>query len=168
METLSKGKRGGPRSWLIYPEIQLRLLAVNLIAVLFVGFSALAGLLFAARKLRDLGLKGNLPADHPFFEFLALQNASFVGTVGVVLALAVVISIVGTLLVSHKLVGPLYRIRKDLTELDSGKAIQPIRIRDGDYLHELVQLINRCALKPAKQVARKRAPASKSARRRSA
>jgi uncharacterized protein YneF (UPF0154 family) len=149
------------RSWLIYPEIQLRLMAVNLVAVMGVGASALVGLFLATRKLQALGLKGNLPAEHPFFQFLALQNASIFGTVTVVLVVAIVASVIGTLLVSHRMVGPIYRIRKDLTEVAAGKKVQPIRLREGDYLHELVELINRLALSPSRAARKRPAPARK-------
>ena len=157
-------KRRKPGSWLIYPEIQLRLVGVNLAAVLLVGASALGGILLAARKLHDLGLKGNLPADHPFFRFLAIQNAAFLGTVAAVLAVSIVISVLATLLISHRIVGPIYRLREDMKEIVSYGKFRPVKIRKDDYFHEVVHLIN--SLQFLAQASRSRDTAKRPAQKR--
>jgi hypothetical protein len=44
---------------------------------------------------------------------------------------------------SHRIAGPLYRMRKDLGEVASGNRQKRIKLRDGDYLTELADEINR-------------------------
>jgi methyl-accepting chemotaxis protein len=38
---------------------------------------------------------------------------------------------------SHRLVGPLVRFRQTLQDLAAGKQVQPVRLRQGDYLGEM-------------------------------
>lgn len=48
-----------------------------------------------------------------------------------------------SIFVSHKIAGPLYRLEKSVQEaLDAEGAITPIRLRDGDELHNLAGLLN--------------------------
>ncbi len=47
-----------------------------------------------------------------------------------------------TMLVSHKISGPLYRIKKEIEKLHSGDLTADFRIRKGDQLQELVNSLN--------------------------
>ena len=38
---------------------------------------------------------------------------------------------------AHRVVGPLVRVRQAFQDVAAGKAVRPIRFREGDYLHEL-------------------------------
>ena len=42
-----------------------------------------------------------------------------------------------TIRFSHRLVGPLVRIRKTIQAISEGEAVRPIKLRDGDYLTEM-------------------------------
>jgi hypothetical protein len=44
---------------------------------------------------------------------------------------------------SHRIAGPLYRMRQDLGEVASGNRQKRIKLREGDYLTELADDINR-------------------------
>ena len=38
---------------------------------------------------------------------------------------------------SHRVIGPLYRFRKAILAIAAGEEVEPIRLRDGDYLREM-------------------------------
>jgi hypothetical protein len=44
---------------------------------------------------------------------------------------------------THRLVGPLVRIRQTVQDLAQGEAVRPIKLRDGDYLGEFRDDFNR-------------------------
>ncbi|MEX0726187.1 MAG: hypothetical protein WEB58_02580 [Planctomycetaceae bacterium] len=44
---------------------------------------------------------------------------------------------------SHRIVGPLYRIRVALQQLAAGVELNPIRLRTGDYLNDVADAVNR-------------------------
>jgi nitrogen fixation/metabolism regulation signal transduction histidine kinase len=43
---------------------------------------------------------------------------------------------------SHKIAGPLYRLKKHLNETAAGKAAQPLKFRTGDYFQEIADAYN--------------------------
>ena len=58
-----------------------------------------------------------------------------------------VIAIFG-LFFSHKMAGPIYRLKRELREYIEGKKeFRPIRLRKGDFFHDLADLINQALLK---------------------
>ena len=54
------------------------------------------------------------------------------------------------LLVTHRLIGPIYRFEKYLAQVIAGETREPCRIRKGDELVELCDLINR-ATEPVRE-----------------
>lgn len=46
------------------------------------------------------------------------------------------------LLVSHRIVGPLYRLRKTINAITAGEELDLVRLRQGDYLQELKDEFN--------------------------
>ncbi|MEA2060886.1 MAG: HAMP domain-containing protein [Thermodesulfobacteriota bacterium] len=59
-------------------------------------------------------------------------------TTAVVLLIAVVV----TLFVSHKIAGPMYRFEKDIQRISTGDLKSHIHIRDGDQFGEMVTSLN--------------------------
>ena len=52
------------------------------------------------------------------------------------------IMLLDILRLSHRWVGPLFRLRASLHQLSLGEPIQPIRFRDGDYWQDLARDVN--------------------------
>ena len=49
----------------------------------------------------------------------------------------IVLSVREAVKTSHRVVGPLYRFRKAIKAITAGEVVEPIRLRDGDYLLEM-------------------------------
>ncbi|RMF83554.1 MAG: hypothetical protein D6736_21275, partial [Nitrospinota bacterium] len=47
-----------------------------------------------------------------------------------------------TIAISHKVAGPLYRLRQFLQAMQQGHLPPPLRLRHGDYLHKDIEVIN--------------------------
>ena len=59
-----------------------------------------------------------------------------------VLIAAIPVFVYDTLRMSNRFAGPLARLRESLRELASGDTVQPLTVRRGDYLSDLVDSFN--------------------------
>jgi uncharacterized protein involved in cysteine biosynthesis len=48
---------------------------------------------------------------------------------------------------SHKIVGPIFKIKKELKKMKDGEEINPIKLRDDDYFKDLAEDINNLLIK---------------------
>lgn len=55
---------------------------------------------------------------------------------------------------SHRFVGPMYRLRKELRHLAQGKKVQRVTFRDDDYWREVAEDLNRVAERLARAESR--------------
>lgn len=142
MDTPSK-KNKARRRYLIYPRFQLLLIMVNtLIMAGTFGFVALQTYL-SFERLREMGLNVKLDPSHAYFKFVNYQESHLYGYLLVALAAGFIISLGMTLFLSHRLAGPLVRLRKHFEMMgDSGKYV-PVQFRKGDFFKELPPVINR-------------------------
>lgn len=52
------------------------------------------------------------------------------------------LTIIFTLVISHRIAGPLYRLEKDITEVNNGNLNMEIRVRKDDELQDLAKSLN--------------------------
>lgn len=136
-------KNNKRKIYLINPKFQLTFGCWNIIISLTViGVLYLANFSFFwtfYEKGRALGL----PSDHIFFQFISRQesllNIIYLATSAVVFLILVVTSII----LSHKVAGPLYRLNKHMEGItQSGQPIQDVKFRKGDFFPELATSFN--------------------------
>ena len=127
---------------LINPKFQLQFMAwAAVLAVMLISIFHLAHLWFF-RNLREQALRAGLPDSHVFFQFIQDRQAEMnTITIATFLVVAVTIGIVG-LLLSHRIAGPMYRLRKHLEESARLGANRPLKFRDGDYFQEIPEAYN--------------------------
>jgi hypothetical protein len=73
----------------------------------------------------------------PYFEVLPNAFAVFFGVALLTLGGVAILFIRDAIKYTHRIVGPIYRFRKAIEALKNGEDMEPIRLRDGDYLTEL-------------------------------
>ncbi len=135
------GNRRG--SFLINPRFQLRMLAYAVgMAVLVVGGIYAAHFLFFHRFIQ-LGLTLGLPDDHVFFGFLRQQQRTMNYFFAGISILTLAVLLVGGLLLSHRIAGPLYRLRRHLEQISEGEPVREVKFRTHDYFQELAEAFNR-------------------------
>ena len=135
---------------LVKPRLQLKLVGV------FVGLSGLGFLMQSLHVgLRLSELAATVPEGGPYLMAvmpelpLEILAVSF----GMLLPLTMAIGI----LVTFRIAGPLYRFEKYLGDVIRGDEIGPCRLRKGDDLQELCELINK-ATEPVRIRTTERAP----------
>ncbi len=130
------------RKFLTHPRFQLLLLGVNLGTL---SLSSLVIWVSVQNTLLDLkpvaGLSG-VEAEH-FKNYLDYQIHNFQNSMLMALAIGLLFAGTVTLFISHRIAGPLIRLRNYFENLARGDdPISKISFRDGDYLNELAPVIN--------------------------
>lgn len=121
---------------IIKPRLQLKLVSI------FVGMAALAILLQSILVAHHLtGLANELPESGQYIvdALPGLFIQILVFTVGLVLPLIFAVGV----LVTHRIAGPVYRFEQHLLRMAAGEEVEPCRLRQGDELQGLCEIINR-------------------------
>jgi hypothetical protein len=129
--------------YVVNPGFQYRvLLAANVLGLALAGGLFALSRFFAGRVLAEAASL-HLAADHPFIVFLQRRDASLLTLclVGGVFILCI-FNVLG-LFASHRIAGPLHRLRKHLDAAGEGATSADVRFRDGDYFPELAKACNR-------------------------
>jgi hypothetical protein len=136
---------------IILPRVQLRLIGA------MAAVAALALLLEYSLLVHSvLALARELPNDGAILVAQASSNLGWV--LGVSLAVLLPTLFVVAVLVSHRFCGPIYRFERYLTAVIAGAERGECRLRQGDDLVELCELINRATAAQRAQLAAGTAP----------
>lgn len=131
-------------SLLINPKFQWTLIGyASFIAALIL--LAVYGLFsFGFHEFVQIGTQAGLPTDHVYFQFIRMQETTFLRVIAAIALLIAVILIVGGLIISHKIAGPVYRMQKELLSMAEKEPIElrNINFRKGDFFPELAEAFN--------------------------
>lgn len=131
------------RKYLVYPKFQLVVILINaaVTAVMF-GFVAYQ-VVRSHIHLENLVRSTRLPAQNLFNQMLTLQLKSLLINLGVALFFSLLLTSVITLLLSHKLAGPMIRLKSYFENISkTGEFPDQIQFREGDFFEELPPIIN--------------------------
>lgn len=121
----------------IVQRFQYRLL-VNTLLYIAAVILVFAGVLFAPLMfVMDAGTAGSPVVQDAAHEFVALHTR-----VWPALALLMALLVMHTVVFSHRIAGPLDRIRGELKKIGDGNLSVHVRIRKNDYLHDQVASVN--------------------------
>lgn len=139
---LEKKLSPGRKRLLINPGFQFRFmgwmsaLALGVIAVMHLAHQ------WFFFQLREQARMAGLQADHVFYRFIESRQTELDAiTVLSFVAVVVVVSVVG-LVLSHKIAGPMYRLRVHLEEFASTRTPRPLNFREGDFFSEIPDAYN--------------------------
>jgi hypothetical protein len=131
------------RSWttiLINRPFQLKLLAYFLAFFALITTSLYSTTYLFYLNLKNKGLNVGIPEDHAYFQFLIHQKHDldllFIGLA----IFNLVVLIVMVIILSHRIAGPLHKFKQ---LLESPDAVDKIKLRENDFFHEIVPLINK-------------------------
>ncbi len=132
------------RKLLIYPKFQLSLMAVNIVCMLAV-FGAIEYQVYAS--IQDINTtSGNtsLFSEDFYNRFIEYQMSVIYSGLALYLGIGFVVSCFFTLFISHRLAGPLVRTQKYFEQMEqNGRIDHDLKFREGDFLTELPDAINR-------------------------
>lgn len=93
-------------------------------------------------QIKDAAYQTGIPHNHEFISML--DERSFVIDVTFSLVAIYVLGLITAwgLWLSHRVAGPVYRIRNEIKKIVEGEPLNRISIRDHDYFHDLKDSIN--------------------------
>lgn len=125
------------RRFIVDPGLQLQLMAISFGQVLFFGTVLSIGL-FLPLVIQLLSGPLTSPATARAADyFLNLHDTFWASSV-----LALVAILLHGVMVSHRIAGPLHRVRRVMRTLREGRIPNPIRLRAGDFLQTDVDEVN--------------------------
>ena len=132
------------RKILIYPKFQLSLVAVNILTMIAVIAAIQFQILSSVEAVRDVDNSATLSSRFFYNRFIEYQMSVLYSGLALYLALAFVVSCGVTLVISHRLAGPMVRTQKYFEQMEkSGKIEEPLKFRQGDFLKELPEAVNK-------------------------
>jgi len=100
---------------------------------------------YGFQRFIELGNSLGLPPEeNVYFQFIKMQQESFNQ---IILAIALIVGfvlIVGGLMVSHKIAGPIYRMQKEFSRMRDlpPNELFEVKFRKGDFFPELAESFN--------------------------
>ena len=129
------------RRMLVYPPAQWRVIVwwIVLLSIFTAGVSWLIFYLSWSSALEWTARSGSQVNITEIFS--KLTDVVILSLIGSIILGAVVGTIVG-LFITHRLVGPIYRLKSIFQQLKQGKTVEEIRLRKGDEFHDLAKEFN--------------------------
>ena len=131
------------RNYFIYPEFQFKfillIMAISLVApVILLGFQ-----LNLFRTQIQNGQMMNLPPTHPYFVFYDLFQSQSLLMFAVAVGISFVMSIVLGIFVSHRVAGPMVKLKKHFEVIAQDKKNDaPVNFRENDFFKEVAEAYN--------------------------
>ncbi len=130
------------KTLLINPKFQLQYMGWSAtMAVITMIIFQLAHLWFF-RNLKEMAVQAGVPPQHFFFQFIRDRQSemNWITCITCVLVF-VVISVIG-LVLSHRIAGPMYRLKKHFETIADSGVHTPVQFREGDYFQEVATAYN--------------------------
>lgn len=132
------------RKILIYPKFQLSLMAVNIVTMLAVFAAIQFQILSSVGEIQSMGEDSPVSTKQLYNRFIEYQMSVIYSGLVLYLGIGFILSCGFTLFISHRLAGPLVRMKHYFDEMEkSGKIDDSLKFRKGDFLQELPEAINR-------------------------
>ncbi|NDF14232.1 hypothetical protein EB061_02775 [bacterium] len=132
------------RSFLINPRFQWTLIGYAASGATLILLTIYGLISYGFHRFVQVGTQLGLPPENIYFEFITVQEKSF-NQVILAIALAIgMVLIVGGLVISHKIAGPIHRMKKELRKMQESDppALREIQFRKGDFFPELAESFN--------------------------
>ncbi|NDG83809.1 MAG: hypothetical protein EBX52_02080 [Proteobacteria bacterium] len=135
------------RKYLVYPQFQLTLMIMNALITIAL-FSLIAYLVMKSHLyLETLVKQTRLPAQALFIQLLTQQLRSLLIYMFAALGVGVLTTVTFTLLISHRMAGPIIRLRNYFTQIGKvGDFPEDLKFRQGDFFQDLPPTINHALL----------------------
>lgn len=128
------------KNLILNPEFQFKLMSYFLGLFVLTTASLYSTSYLFFWRLNQKALNVGIPKGHVFFKFVENQKADL-DTMFIILAVVNLILLLGTgFVVSHRIAGPIYKLKKHLHEFNSESP--NFKLRDKDFFKELETIVD--------------------------
>ena len=127
---------------LINPKFQLAFVYYTIAMSILIELIFFGANEYFFRSLEKRGIDLGVPSDHIFFQFVKDERVTMTYIFLGCSAVATILFIGFGLVLSHRVAGPLYRLRKYFENDLQRSDCRPLSFREKDYFQELPEAIN--------------------------
>lgn len=136
------------KQYVIIPEFQVSIVKYFAFLFLLVGLVNISSVFFFFYTFKNHGLAVGLSANHTFYRFIQTQEQLLYTFMGIALAVCLLILIIGGFMLSHKVAGPLYRLREHMKNFNKAESdLTRVKFRKGDYFEDIQDEFNKLVIK---------------------
>lgn len=135
-------KRRRPRALLIDPKFQLNVITYAIVLGVVNFVILYAAFRYGFKMFFNAGVDMKLSPQNAYFQLLRDQVDSFTLIFGMVGFANACIVIVGGLILSHRVAGPLYRLKTHISQINAGITTGDVKFRKKDYFQDLAEVYN--------------------------
>ena len=138
------------KHFLINPRLQIGLVVYSLLLTLTFQLTAfIANKMFYENFARTAGTRTPIE-EHAALTFLSGQQIIAFNVYLTVSIVAVIVALITGIIYSHKVAGPLHAMKRHFQNCAETGKIEPLTLRDGDYLKDVAVEFNKLAGQRAK------------------
>jgi hypothetical protein len=142
MKPMNDAQSNQRRQFLINPAFQFRFMGwIGALGVSVVMLMHLSHSWFFY-QLKKQATQAGVPADHVFFKFISERQDEMTWIAMACFFGVFLISTVFGLVLSHRIAGPMYRLRKHFEKVAETGKHEPLRFRDDDFFLEIPDAYN--------------------------
>ena len=131
------------RRYLVYPKFQTTLILLNSLVTLFLFGLVVFLVIRSHLYLEGLVKQTRLPAQSLFVQLMTQQLRELIIYMTLALTVSVSTTAVFTLLLSHRMAGPMIRLKNYFQQVvKTGEFPEQLRFREGDFFQDLPPAIN--------------------------
>lgn len=131
------------QQFLVYPKFQLLMVGAQLIVLAFSLIPLGLVILRSFDVLEKTAVQSGLKPEDGFFHFLVVQKQLILGSAIWPLLAGILVNLAITVWLSDKLVGPIVRLKREFTEMESTGEVKEVSFRKGDFFSDLPPIVNR-------------------------
>jgi methyl-accepting chemotaxis protein len=131
------------RRFLINRGFQLRFIAFAVVTAVVACTSFYAANCYFFYKYQGFAIESGFPASHPFFKMLANMEDAMTLIFAITSLSIIGIATLTGLVFSHRVAGPLFRLKNHFDRVARGETMSNINFRQGDYFDDVATAYNR-------------------------
>jgi signal transduction histidine kinase len=124
------------------------MLVIISILIILINITAVAYFIY---QLKHLGYSIGLQVNHPYFVFISKQSMRLYAIFAISSILIFITLIIFALYYSHRIVGPIYQLKKYLIKIANGEDGAELSFREKDFFPELPAHVNAAVRKLKKE-----------------
>ena len=130
------------KNYLLFPRIQLKFVMFTILSCLITVFFCLYQVHQSFSYLKSVGERVKMDPNAPYFRLIQMQQDIIFQKVLIALVIGLVVSVIINFMITHRALGPFYRLKVFFKNFDPDKNSQ-ITFRKEDYFKDLEDDINR-------------------------
>jgi hypothetical protein len=138
-------------NYLVYPKFQFTLVVANILILTLILVLIYFSANDAFNQLVEIGQKINFSTNHPYFEFVEKSRTMMNLKLRWAFGIAIFLTAVSSIFISHKMVGPIKKLKDHLFAFSQNRSTGDLKFRKGDFFNDLPEIVNKSLEKAKKQ-----------------